>query len=277
MNKLITAFIPILLMLSIGFSGWSFGPNLIQNGDFADARLDNASLPADWYQQYYENCSLVGDSIVWDDTNAQYFPTEQFINISYDLGSGTADLFSHSFQLDINSIYFLSFDFYPYDLESQTMQLTWTENDNSCSDPTSPSDYVLWNSTDAIEQDSNGIFNNLNISPLGGGWYRLTGIISTSGLISDSVGAVFQFTGLNPIAYSLDNVVLEKATYTASPQCIGWECPSIGKTMIQTILALIPLFVVVGIILITRPESVLTLAMELMIAGIMSVVMMSLI
>ena len=124
-----------------------------------------------------------------------------------------------------------------------------------------------------IFPSANYLENSTHITSLGDGWYKFETIYfatSGGGLLDNYVEIVYS------ASVQIDDCKVQLLTYTPDP-CQGWECNTLGKMMIQTILALIPFMVVAGIIVLTRPESVLTLAMELVIAGIMSVVMITLI
>ena len=267
MKKLQTiAFVlPILLFLSIGFSGWTFGPNVIENGNFAlndtpDTAL-NWSIAPNFYNSTGQNV-LINSSV-----------------------NGDSVLSTSQFQFMKGDAIRVSMDFYPINMTGELKYLG-QQNDNGYASiwfDIPVYNELDFNSTFADELLGTNYFANEQISDIGEGWKRITADFMTGYTeLSDGVhettlgiGAFNPQNDGNPYNYILlvDNVSVKVGVH----QCVGWECNTMGKMMIQTILALIPLFVVVGIILITRPESVLVLATELMIAGVMSVVMISLI
>jgi len=254
MRKLLSiTILPILLMLSIGFSGWSFGSNLIPNPDF-DNDLSNWTADAEWLN---------------------------------DSGNGVANLTNDYLMLDPFGGYgVVDIGYYYWSFKWQTPNISGAIQANI----DSANDIILNTTMVCIYGEGQCPtfpsfldFDSTHITDLGGGWYKFETIMNISEEGGDldcyveSFGNAWEYG--TPEKILLDECKVQLLTYTPDPvaPCQGWECNTFGKMMIQTILALIPLFVVVGIILITKPESIMILAMELMIAGIMSVVMMSLI
>ena len=75
------------------------------------------------------------------------------------------------------------------------------------------------------------------------------------------------------VKYGIDNVKIMELTY----QCEGWECNTLAKGFILTMLSMIPLFVAISVIILTRPESIMVMVGELVIAGVMTIVLMGVI
>jgi len=187
--------------------GWSYGANLVQNPNFTDTRPENASLPADWYQQFYNDCSLIGDDPPWNDSQVDYIVSD-YVNYT---GGITADLFSYPLFLQANKTYYLSFDFFQYEPFDGNGQFVIFENDSLCSEPM-VGDYIQWNTSYAQEYAGTA-YSSLAITPIGDGWYRLTGLLSTSEWADDEyIRLVFSWT-ITTGRYSLDNVVLKEATW----------------------------------------------------------------
>ena len=251
--------------------------NLVLNGNFSAMR--DLPTPKGWYATDYSDadCRGTANNVQWNHSLFQYDSLNHYLNITFIFDGWTQDMLTSPFYLDPANQYLLSIDFKPlsdaYGINDANF--SWLGTFRSDAEVCSAEGWGLfrwWNTTHAFNTNDVKVFVGAEIYPLGDGWYRYREVFTPSQ--PDGANMVMTINGDGAfVKYGIDNVKIMELTY----QCEGWECNTLGKMMIQTILALIPLFVVVGIILITKPESIMILAMELMIAGIMSVVMMSLI
>jgi hypothetical protein len=268
------------LFSSVGLSGWIYGSNLVQNGNFSEVRADNASLPADWYATAYANqCVISGDQVEWNTTLFQYSVDEGYLNITFTFENWTSEIVSKAVQFEKNKQYLISFDFKPLsgfiDASNSGFMGIYV-NDTTCHSILK--DYLRWNTTDVIEY-GNGVFSGLSVAPLGDEWYHASAIASSALMDNEVDYGLFTFNGnLNDIKYSLDNVVLKEATYTPEP-CQGWECASTARSVVGLAPIIVGLGVLVGMIAMflmrDEEESMLALVIKGGVIALIAVVMLT--
>jgi len=173
--------------------------------------MNATSLPADWYQQDYSNCSA-NDTAQWDFNQMSYVIGE-YVNWTTNPDDGI-DLFSSPYLLQKDKIYYVSVDFIPYNpIAEQVIYLY--QNDSICSESIA-SNALRWNSTDAFNEVGQTYYSDFNIVSIGSGWYRLTARLSTNALSDALVYTRIDFSSYTWTGnYSIDNVVLKEATYTS--------------------------------------------------------------
>jgi len=279
MKKLMLSILPILLLFSIGFSTWSYGPNLIQNGDFANTSIVNASFPSDWFPTDYSdaNCTGFTNNVQWNSSLFQFDSTGHYLNITFISAGWTEDVLTSPFYFDNEKQYLLSIDFKPlsdaYGINDANF--SWLGTFRSDAEVCSAEGWGLfrwWNTTHAFYTTDVQVFVDAQITSLGGGWYRYQEVFTPSQ--PDGANMVMTINGDGAfVKYGIDNVKIMELTY----QCEGWECNTLAKGFILTMLSMIPLFVAISVIILTRPESIMVMVGELVIAGVMTIVLMGVI
>lgn len=233
MNKTISSLMTVLFLMSIGIAEWTYGPNLIANGDFnaseltiltqgenlilngnfSAVRSDNESLPANWTQQDWADCSLTTDSPAWDNSQLKYIVGE-YTNVTME-NANDVELESSPVYLEKAKTYYLSLDFFYY---GYSAAVYFVNNVSGCTN--AMPEVLEWNDT-AVQPTSP--MTNGNVVSIGDGWYRMTGYLNVSGLESDAQYALLIFGWSIEGAYLLDNVVLSEVTTATIPQ--NWSLP----------------------------------------------------
>jgi hypothetical protein len=212
------------LFSSVGFSGWTYGENLIQNGNFSEVRGDNASLPAYWHTQDWSDCSLTTDTNDWSMNRIGYIVGE-YANVSYD-GMLDIELQSASFRLDEGKYYYISFDYYPFNAEDYIGSMYFIRNTSGCNAPLvdiGRTPQLWWNGTSLVQNLD--MISSFSILPIDDGWYRVSGYTNSSFTGGANATLVFLSGAELMLNYSLDNVVLEEAT------CDGENCGALNLSI----------------------------------------------
>jgi len=189
---------------SVGFSSWTYGSNLIQNGDFSEF----SALPADWYQNDWSDCSLVGDTTAWG--NNMEYNGGQSINVVFN--QTDVELMSNPILVEKNKTYFISLDYknmtYVNLSDGLGGAIYITSNDSSCTSIMGGYDgNLLWDT----ETFNSGAFLDSSVVSLGAGWYRATATMQMSSLPDDSDYILLIFGWKNQDEkYTLDNVIFEE-------------------------------------------------------------------
>jgi len=258
MKRLSIALLSFLLFASVGLSGWTYGPNLVQNGDFETANPSNSSQPDHWFSFDILGwtCNNINEtSNPWDFTNY----SNGMLNISTNWDS-LYTLVADYVKLENDSEFYLNqFDFYLYtDFPLETSMYIMFDLFNSSADCNDDLMNELdTNSTTSVEQIYvNPVMINPTISDLGNGWKRMTSFINMTALYeyygyyggvrgAGDINAVVMFWGDSN--YLLDNIVIKEAIW--EDESCGWNC-STGHMIISQaplIFGLLVIFVLLGV------------------------------
>lgn len=197
----IALILPILLFLSIGFSTWSFGPNLVQNPNFTDATDVKLCSTLYWNESYSISCGFDNSNPVGN--------LSEFTALA-----GMADIGG-----DLSGWFYWSFKWKPTIL---SVPLDSETGNGLIQTHIASSDYtILLNTTNvcSLYECPSGfpafmIQNSTQITSLGDDWYQFETIINATQSGAEQ-GVYIESYGETPDNILVDDFVAMVAIWTA--------------------------------------------------------------